>query len=68
MTTFLDHPACWRRAVRFYQADVLPFWRKRNHLPRVPAAMDEASLHELAAGLSTYFRRTEGRRVPAQTP
>ena len=61
MTTFLDHPACWRGATRFYQAEVLPFWRKRNHLPRVPAAMDEASLQALAAGISTYFHRTEGR-------
>ena len=24
MTTFLDHPACWRRATLFYQADALP--------------------------------------------
>ena len=61
MTTFLDHPACWRGATCFYQAEVLPFWRKRTHLPHVSAAVDEASLHELAAGLSTYFRRTEGR-------
>ena len=61
MTTFLDHPACWRGATRFYQAEVLPFWRKRNHLPRVPAAVDEASLQALAAGISTYFHRTEGR-------
>ena len=44
MTTFLDHPACWRRATRFYHADALPAWRKRTHLPHVPAAVDEASL------------------------
>ena len=61
MTTFLDHPACWRRATRFYHADALPAWRKRTHLPHVPAAVDEASLQELAAGMSSYFRRTEGR-------
>ena len=60
MTTFLDHPACWRRAVRFSYAEALPAWRKRTHLPHVPAAVDEASLQALAAGLSTYFRRTEG--------
>ena len=34
---------------------------KRTHLPHVPAAVDEASLEALAAGISTYFRRTEGR-------
>ena len=61
MTTFLDHPVCWRRAMRFYQADALPDWRKRTHLPQVPAAVDEASLRALATGISTYFRRTEGR-------
>ena len=61
MTTFLDHPACWRRATRFFHAEALPAWRKRTHLPHVPAAVDEASLEALAAGLSTYFRHTEGR-------
>ena len=61
MTTFLDHPACWRRAARFFHAEALPAWRKRTHVPQVPAAVDEASLEALAAGLSTYFRRTEGR-------
>ena len=61
MTTFLDHPACWRRAARFFHAEALPAWRKRTQLPHVPAAVDEASLKALAAGISTYFRRTEGR-------
>ena len=61
MTTFLDHPACWRRTTRFFHAEALPAWRKRIHLPHVPAAVDAASLQALAAGLSTYFRRTEGR-------
>ena len=53
MTTFLDHPACWRRATRFFHAEALPAWRKRTHVPQVPAAVDEASLQALAAGLST---------------
>ena len=61
LTTFLDHPACWRRAARFAHAEALPAWRKRTHLPHVLAAVDAASLQVLAAGLSTYFRRTEGR-------
>ena len=43
MTTFLDHPACWRHAARFFHAEALPAWRKRTHLPHVPAAVDEAS-------------------------
>ena len=45
-------------------APFVPTWRKRTHLPRVPAAVDAASLEALAAGLSTYFRRTEGRGWP----
>ena len=40
---------------------MLPYWRKRTHLPHVPAAVDEASLHDLASRVSTYFHRTEGR-------
>ena len=27
------HPACWRRAARFFHAEALPAWRKRTHLP-----------------------------------
>ena len=61
MTTFLDHPACWRGATRFFQAEPLAAWRKRTDLPHAPAAVDEASLRALAAGISTYFHRTEGR-------
>ena len=30
MTTFLDYPACWRRATRFFYAEALPAWRKRT--------------------------------------
>ena len=68
MTTFLDHPACWRRAACFSYAEALPAWRKRTHLPHVPAAVDEASLQALAAGLSTYFRRIEARCAGSRPP
>ena len=61
MTTFLDHPHFWKGAALFYHADRLPYWRKRTHLPHVPAAVDDASLHELASLIRTYFHRTEGR-------
>ena len=61
MTTFLDHHDFWKGATLFYHADSLPYWRKRTHLPHVPAAVDEASLHDLASRISTYFHRTEGR-------
>ncbi len=61
MTTFLDHHDFWKGAALFYHADSLPYWRKRTHLPRVPAAVDDASLRELASSISTFFHRTEGR-------
>ncbi len=49
MSTFLDHPDFWKGAALFYHADSLPYWRNRTHLPHVPAAVDDASLHDLAS-------------------
>ena len=51
----------WKGATLFYHADTLPYWRKRKNLPHVPAAVDEASLRELAGLIRTYFHQTEGR-------
>lgn len=61
MITFLDHREFWRGATHFYHADTLSYWRKRKNLPHVPAAVDEASLNELANGIRHYFHRNEGR-------
>ncbi|MGE3601586.1 MAG: hypothetical protein AB7N70_39290 [Dehalococcoidia bacterium] len=61
MVTFLDHGQFWKGATRFYHADILPYWRKRKNLPHVEAAVDEASLAELARLIRTYFHHTEGR-------
>ena len=61
MTTFLDHQDFWKGATLFFHADSLPYWRKRTHLPRVLAAVDDGSLGDLASGISTFFHRTEGR-------
>ncbi|MHB8389163.1 MAG: hypothetical protein ACYDBH_06225 [Acidobacteriaceae bacterium] len=61
MVTFLDHPAVWKGATRFYHVDTLSYWRKRKHLPRQPAAMDSASVEHLAHLIRTYFHHTEGR-------
>ena len=58
---FLDHLKCWRGATRFYHADALPYWRKRKHLGHRPAAVDKASLEQLAYLIRTYFHRSEGR-------
>ena len=38
MTTFLDHPACWRRAARFSYAEALSAWREA-----LPAGYDAVS-------------------------
>ena len=61
MITFLDYRACWKGATRFYHADMLSYWRKRRNLPRQRAAVDAASLRELASLISHYFRHAEGR-------
>ena len=49
MATFLDYKGCWKGAMLFYHADTLPYWRKRKNLPQQKAAVDEASLQQLAA-------------------
>jgi len=61
MTTFLDHPECWKGATRFQHADSLAYWRKRKSLGHNPAAVDDASIQLLSDQLRTYFRHTEGR-------
>jgi len=61
MVTFLDHTEFWLGATRFHHADMLPYWRKRKNLPRQRAAVDDASLRELADLIQRYFHLTEGR-------
>ena len=61
MVTFLDNNAFWKGATRFYHADTLPYWRKRKNLPHQPAAVDEASIRQLAELIRNYFHHTEGR-------
>lgn len=62
MLVYLDHNACWKGATRFYHADTLSsYWRKRKNLPHKKAETDDASIHELAGRIRTYFHHTEGR-------
>jgi hypothetical protein len=61
MVAFLDHPECWQGATRFHHADGLTHGRKRKNLPRVPAAVDKASVARLAELIKHYFRQTDGR-------
>ena len=61
MVAFLDHNEFWKGATRFHHADTLPYWRKRKHMLHNPAAVDEASVAQLAGAISHYFHFTEGR-------
>jgi hypothetical protein len=61
MITFLDYQAFWLGATRFYHADTLPYWRKRKNMSNRPAAVDKASLQQLAGLIRNYFHRVEGR-------
>ena len=61
MITFLDHNTFWHGATRFYHADSLPYWRKRKHFPHQAAAVDDASIQQLASLIRDYFHHTEGR-------
>ena len=61
IVTFLDHNNFWRGATRFYHADTLSFWRKRKNFPHQAAALDEASVRELADLIRNYFYHTDGR-------
>ena len=61
MTIFLDHKDYWKGATRFYHADTLTHWRKRQHLGHPPAKVDTESLQQLANQIGDYFHYTEGR-------
>jgi hypothetical protein len=61
MVTFLKYPQFWKGATLFCHADNLPYWRKRKGFPHQPASVHEDGRRALAAGISSYFHRTEGR-------
>jgi hypothetical protein len=61
MITFLDHKDFWRGATLFYHADTLTYWRKRKNMSNQQAAVDEASLQQLAGLIRNYFHHAEGR-------
>jgi len=60
MVTFLDYHQCWKGANLLYHADTLPWWRKRKGFPHKQAAVDDASVQELAGLIRGLFHRTEG--------
>jgi len=61
MTTFLDYHHLWKGATYFYHADTLSYWRKRKNMGHKAAAVDEASIEQLAGMIRNYFHTIEGR-------
>lgn len=61
MIAYLDYTGCWKGATRFYHADTLGYWRKRKHMGHELAAVDEASINQLAGLIRNYFHHVEGR-------
>jgi len=61
MVTFLDYKDFWKGASHLYHADTLTHWRKRTHLLHQPAAVDDASIQQLANLIRDYFHYTEGK-------
>ncbi len=57
---FLDHPEVFKVAKRFRHADRLR-WRKRGDLPTVEPGTDDDTKDRLAAAISDYYLKTEGR-------
>jgi hypothetical protein len=61
MAVFLDHPDYWKGATRLRYVDGMSYWRKRKNLPRKPAAVDKASVAQLAQLIKEHFGKTDGR-------
>jgi len=61
MVTFLEYNTFWKGANRFFHADMLPYWRKRKNFGHQSAAVDNASIQQLAKLIRDYFHHTEGR-------
>jgi hypothetical protein len=61
IVAYLEHQDYWKGATRFYHADTLSYWRKRKHMGHIPAAVDNASIAQLAGMIRDYFHHTEGR-------
>lgn len=61
--TFLERPKYWSGALALRHANTVPgsYWRKRKNLPRKPASVDDASIHQLEQKVSGYFHSKQGR-------
>jgi hypothetical protein len=63
MWALLNRREYWRAATALLHADSVGgrYWRKRSDLPRVPPHVDQEDIQQLAADISQYFFRSEGR-------
>ena len=59
--TFLEHPPVFEVARRLHHADSQTRWRKRDDLPDTEPGTDPEARNELAAAISDYYRKKEGR-------
>jgi hypothetical protein len=63
MWAYLNHPSIFNVASLFVTADALPgrYWLKHKGLPRKAPDTSAAATRALAAGLSKFYRTTQGR-------
>lgn len=57
MVAFLDHFECWKGTTLFYHADTLPYWRKRKNMGYSVAAVDKASINQLAISIHNLLTK-----------
>jgi len=61
-SVFLDHPDLFKAASRFSHADaLLPHSDKRDMMPDIEPLISSDALQNLAAAISKYYRREQGR-------
>jgi len=58
---FLEHPRVFHVAQRFHYADSLGRWEKWQGLPEAEPSTDRAGCDRLAADISAFYSRREGR-------
>jgi hypothetical protein len=61
MWTWLNYPQVFEQATLIHQVENLTRWRKRTGLPQVQPRATPAATRELAAALSQFLQREEGR-------
>lgn len=66
MWTCLKAASVWSEARQFAKADSVAggrYWIRRANLPKAAATINEDTIAELAAGMTAFYRRGQGRRI-----